>query len=145
MMWLLLISMPLAPSSAMPTGERRGIFEGRARARVVHDLVATHVKHTRRTRCIGEDEHPHAVVVTWLPAILPWRALRTKMPKKLSRFRWPLWLRYAVNLPRRVRRHRSACKVGDHLRSGRGEGGDPVLPVVEGTISHKLGVAFPSR
>jgi hypothetical protein len=40
------------------SGERRGIFKGRASARVVLYLVTTHVKYTRRTRCIREEQHP---------------------------------------------------------------------------------------
>src|SRR5688500_16392658 len=39
----------------------------------------------------------------------------------------------------------SACKVGDYLRPGGGEGDDPIFPVVDGTIRHEFGVACSHR
>src|SRR5215212_176580 len=54
---------PGAEQRNADSGERRGIFKGRARARVVHYLVTTHAERTRRTRLIGEEQHPQAVVV----------------------------------------------------------------------------------
>src|SRR5215212_4372526 len=45
------------------SGERRGIFEGRACARVVRYLVTSNAERARGTRRIGEEQHPQAVVV----------------------------------------------------------------------------------
>src|SRR5215218_1534591 len=119
------------------SGERRGIFKGRARARVVHYLVTAHVKHTRRTRCIGEEQHPQAVVVDLVTGDLAMAGIAHEDAQEVIVGFVGSHSRVRVRGVTHVNTGliRSACKVGDYLRSGRGEGGDPVLPVVEGTIS----------
>src|SRR5918998_3928671 len=127
--------------------ERRGTFKGRARARVVHYLVSTHAERTRGTRCIGEEEHPQAVVVDPVAEDLAMEGVAHKDAQEV--------IVGLVGDYGRVRMWRvahvesgvigSACKVGDHPRSGRGKGGDPVFPVVEGTIGHELGVVCSDR
>src|SRR5215217_1635536 len=100
------------------SGERRATFKGRARARVVHYLVATHVKHTRRTRFIGEDQHPYAVVVGLVTDDLAVEGITHQDAQKVTegfvgspgryrRFRWqPRSRSRGENHPHRVRRHR---------------------------------------
>src|SRR5215203_6400973 len=128
-------------------GERRGIFKGRARARVVHYLVTTHFKHTRRTRLIGEEEHPQAVVVDLVTGDLAMEGVAHKDAQEVigglvgdhSRVR--MWGVAHVESGLIG----AACKVGNHLRPSRGEGGDPAFPVVEGAIRYEPCVACSER
>src|SRR5215218_6006523 len=129
------------------SGERWGLFISRACARVVHYLVTHHVKHTRRTRCIGEEQHPHAIVVDLVTGDLAVAGIAHEDAKQITvgfvgghnRVRvWGVTHVYTGLIG-------SACKVGDYRRSGRGEGGDPVFLIVEGTIGHELGVAYSDR
>src|SRR5829696_1543675 len=84
-MWLCLISMPLAPDSAMPTPEIGGAPSKAGHARVLFTTLLPRTSNTPAGPGSSARNHiPRQLLWTWLPAILPWRALRTKMPKKLS-------------------------------------------------------------
>src|SRR5215208_873740 len=101
------------------SGERRTTFKGRARARVVHYLVTTHVKHTRRTRFIGEDQHPYAVVVALVTDYLAVAGITHQDAQKVS---VGFVARHGRVRVRRVTHIEcgvigSTCLVGDHLRS----------------------------
>src|SRR5215203_4238978 len=129
------------------SGERRGIFKGRARARVVLYLVTTHVKHTRRTRGIGQEKHPHAIVVDLVTDDLAMAGITHEDAQKVTGGFVGSHSRVRVGRVTHVESGviGSACKVSDHLRSGRGESGDPVSLVVDGTIGHELGVSNSGR
>src|ERR671911_1217268 len=85
MMWLLLICMPLAPSSAMPTPESGGASSLAGHARVLFTTLLPITSNIPAgPGASARNNIPRQLLWTWLPAILPWRALRTKMPNKLS-------------------------------------------------------------
>src|SRR5215211_1025997 len=103
------------------SGERRGAFKGRARARVVHYLVTTHVKHTRRTRFIGEEQHPQAVIVDLVTGDLAMEGITHQDAQKVTGGFVGSNSRVRVGSVTHVESGviGSACKVSDHLRSGR--------------------------
>src|SRR5215203_2921922 len=129
------------------SGERWGLFISRACARVVHYLVTHHVKHTRRTRCIGEEQHPHAIVVYVVTGDLAMAGIAHEDAEQITVGFVAGHSRVRVGGVTHVDTGLigSACKVGDYMRSGGGEGGDPVFPIVERTIVHELGVAHIDR
>src|SRR5215210_3376283 len=102
------------------SGERRGIFKGRARARVVHYLVTPNAKHTRRTRCIGEEQHPYAVVVDLVTGDLAMEGITHQDAQKVIVGFVGNHSRVRVGSVTHVESGviGSACKVSDHLRSG---------------------------
>src|SRR5215217_1857363 len=138
---------PGPEQSNADSGDRRGLFSGRACTCVVLYVVSHHVKHTRRTRCIGEEQHPQAIVVDVVTSDLAVAGIAHEDAKQITVG--------FVTGHGRVRVGRvthvdtgligSARKVGDYLRSSREAGENPVFPVVEGTISHELGVACSDR
>src|SRR5215208_4305592 len=84
-MWFPRISIPLAPSSTIPTPETRGVCSMAGHARV---LFATSLPLTSNAPAgpgaSARNTIPRQLLWTWLATILPWRALRTKMPNSLS-------------------------------------------------------------
>src|SRR5215207_6248830 len=85
MMWLSLISMPLAPSNAMPTPESGGASSKAGHARVLFTTLLPRTSNTPAgPGASARNNIPTQLLWTRLPTILPWRALRTRMPKKLS-------------------------------------------------------------
>src|SRR5215213_5475680 len=88
MLWTMLlpsISMPLAPSSAIPIPESGGAPSKAGHARVLFTTLLPRTSNTPAgPGSSARNIIPTQLLWTWLPAILPWRALRTKMPKKLS-------------------------------------------------------------
>src|SRR5215212_2511171 len=124
------------------SGDRWGFFRGWACARVVPYLVIHHVKHTRRPRCIGEEQYPVAVVVDLVSSDLAMEGIAHEDAEQII---VGFVGGYGRVCMRRVTHIDSsltgaACKVGDDLRPARGEGGDPVFSIVEGTVLHEPGV-----
>src|SRR5919107_5883468 len=84
-MRLSLISMPLAPSSAIPNPEIGGASPWAGHARVLFITLLPRTSNTPAgPGASARNNIPRQLSCTWLAAILPWRALRTKIPNRLS-------------------------------------------------------------
>src|SRR5215207_1026123 len=136
------LDVPRSQEADADPRERRRLCGGRAGAGVIVHLVAVHVELARRSRRVGDEYYPYAVVVCVVGSdpsmerVANQDARLTVVGFVTDDIGFRIWRVTCVN----CRVLCAADDVRDDLRPGREEGGDPVLSVVEGTVLYELGV-----
>src|SRR5215208_3672214 len=128
-------------ANAHPRAPRR-LCSGRAGVGVVLHRIAVHCERARRSRRVGEEYYPYAGVVGFVGGDPSMERVSNQdargavvgvvISDRCIRM-WRVTYIYCRVLC-------AAGDVRDDLRPSREEGGNPVLPVVEGTVLYELGV-----